>query len=241
MSVADSLADFQRYLRDAGLSEASINSYMVGVRKIETAYGDLAAHYQSDGLATVLAELEYSSDDVRHNRPNPSKIHIPTDLIKNLSNYRSHLRKYIAFLEYGRDQSFTLPTPTAQPASLDSKLTLERDMQLALRQNIEALEPGLQIIDAGNERQVATGRIDLTCTDRSNRTVIIELKAGKADDRAITQLMGYMGDLREENGVSPRGILIAHDFTERTRSAARMIPDIQLKTYQVRFSFADAE
>jgi RecB family endonuclease NucS len=46
----------------------------------------------------------------------------------------------------------------------------------ALRANIDQLEPGLTVIDGGNERKVASGFIDITARDRSGATVVIELK-----------------------------------------------------------------
>jgi Endonuclease NucS C-terminal domain len=66
---------------------------------------------------------------------------------------------------------------------------LERDLQLALRSNIQQLESGLQIIDDGKERITDAGRIDITARDTNNLTVVIELKAGTAAPEALTQLL----------------------------------------------------
>lgn len=97
---------------------------------------------------------------------------------------------------------------------------LERDLQMALRGNIEQLEPGLTIIDGGREKIVASGRIDITARDQEGATVVIELKA-MADREAIGQILGYMGDLTED-GAPVRGILVAHDFVRSSVSAARV-------------------
>ena len=51
---------------------------------------------------------------------------------------------------------------------------LERDLQEALRDNIEQLEPGLKIIDGGTERTVAAGRIDITAEDKEGNLVVID-------------------------------------------------------------------
>jgi hypothetical protein len=120
----------------------------------------------------------------------------------------------------------------------DQALTfkLERDLQVALRGNIEQLESGLRIIDGGREQSVASGRIDITATDQTGATVVIELKAGSADREAIGQILSYIGDLRQKN--SPvRGILIAESFTGRAFSAARAVSNLQLKKYTFKFSF----
>ena len=67
---------------------------------------------------------------------------------------------------------------------------------------------------------------------------ILQLKAGKADGRAVAQILGYMGDLKsEEPDRKVRGILVAHEFDQRSRSAASILPDLQLTTYSIEFRF----
>jgi RecB family endonuclease NucS len=123
--------------------------------------------------------------------------------------------------------------------AIQQRFSLERDMQAALRHNIERLDPSLRIIDDGAERAVSSGMIDITCED-GNTLVVVELKAGKADSRAIGQILGYMGDLHEEEGgKSVRGILVAHDFDRRTKAAARIVPALTLKRYSIEFRFMD--
>lgn len=110
-------------------------------------------------------------------------------------------------------------------------------MQVALRYNITSLEPSLKIIDDGAERAVDSGLIDITCDDGSS-IVVIELKAGKADRRAIGQILGYMGDLHEEEGGKlVRGILVAHDFDRGAKAAASVVPTLTLKKYAIEFKF----
>ena len=91
------------------------------------------------------------------------------------------------------------------------RMGLERDLQIALRSKIEQLEPGLNVIDNGAERSVDSGRIDITAQDASDTTVVIELKAGVAGQKAVAQILSYMGDVSEEVG-DVRGILVAAGF-----------------------------
>jgi hypothetical protein len=121
--------------------------------------------------------------------------------------------------------------------AIDQTFSLEKDLQQALRQNIGQLEIGLRIIDEGKERRVASGEIDITTKDQNDTTVAIELKAGTADHKAISQLLSYMGDLIEEGSEQVRGILVAPRFTERAISAARAVPNITLSTYTFKFAF----
>jgi len=96
--------------------------------------------------------------------------------------------------------------------AVDTAFGLERDLQRALREHIEQLEPGLTISD------------------------VIELKIGTADGDAIGQLLGYMGDLTDK-GARVRGILIAREFASRAVSAARVISSLRLVRYGFRFTF----
>jgi RecB family endonuclease NucS len=114
-------------------------------------------------------------------------------------------------------------------------------MQATLRRNIASLDPSLKIIDDGAERAVDSGFIDITCEDGST-IVVVELKSGKADSRAIAQILGYMGDIQEEEGGKPvRGILVAHDFDKRTKAAARVVPALSLIKYSIEFKFTKGD
>ena len=117
---------------------------------------------------------------------------------------------------------------------------LERDLQSALRQNVEQLESGLIIIDGGSERTVEAGQIDITAEDGGGKVVAIELKAGRANPESITQTLAYMTSLAEEEDKPVRGILLAADFHPRVILAAKAVPNLQLKKYSFRFSFEDA-
>jgi hypothetical protein len=116
------------------------------------------------------------------------------------------------------------------------KFGLERDLQNALRNNMEQLEPGLKICDGGKEQMVESGRIDITAEDRNGTTVVIELKAGKAGRRAIGQILAYMGDF-VQGKKTIRGILVAEEFSPQAMSAARVVPDLQLRKYSFKFAF----
>jgi endonuclease len=65
---------------------------------------------------------------------------------------------------------------------------------------------------------------------------------GTADSRAIGQILGYIGDLISEYpGKKIRGILVAHDFDTRTKSARKAIAGLELKKYSIEFKFTQVE
>lgn len=83
-------------------------------------------------------------------------------------------------------------------------------------------------------REVATdvGRIDVLATDDQSE-VVIEVRRGRAGDRAIGQLLGYMGARRNDSSTPVRGLLIAESFTPRAREAASIIETISLFEFDV--------
>lgn len=125
--------------------------------------------------------------------------------------------------------------------AFETTFGLERDMQAALRLNIEQVEPGLKIIDGGHEKTTLAGRIDILAQDASGAVVVIELKSGEAAPEALTQLLGYMGTVERDPGQQVRGILVAADFHKRVAHASRAVANVQLWRYRFTFSFARVE
>ena len=216
------------------------------VGKVEESYGNLDELFANGTYEDVIASLQYSTSDERANKPNPSKIKFNGNIRKGLQSYKSAVVLYRKFLNDGgfqgcsseaREFAETVDMPPSSEESTQQRFSLERDMQAALRRNITSLDPALEIVDDGAERAVNSGLIDITCED-SAAIVVVELKAGKADSRAIGQILGYMGDLQEDEGGKPvRGILVAHDFDKRAKAAARVVPTLTLKRYSIEFKF----
>ena len=115
--------------------------------------------------------------------------------------------------------------------------SLERDLQKAIRLNINMLESGLKIIDNGKERVTEAGRIDITAKDDKNRIVIIELKAIDAKPEVIAQTLSYMQAVQTEEKGEVRGIIVASDFSNRVKLAARQIENIKLVKYSFQFTY----
>jgi RecB family endonuclease NucS len=88
----------------------------------------------------------------------------------------------------------------------------------------------------------AAGRIDLLAVDSQHDLVVVELKAGDADRQVCGQIQAYMGWVKANLAGSRnvRGIIVAHEFTERAKLAATVVPSLTLKRYRVNFIFADA-
>lgn len=232
---------YEQWLHEQQYAPPTVIAQLNRVRRVEECYGDLDQSYYHDKLSSVISELQYSVADERGHRENPSKIQINGNIRNNLNSYRDAVRRYKRYLDLLPQQQNQEPSDNAlDELSNGQKFSFERDMQASLRKEIGQLESGIEIIDEGAERSVDSGFIDITCRDSSGNIVVIELKAGTANQRAIAQILSYMGDISiEEEGKKVRGILVAADFDKKTIAAARMVPDLTLRKYSVRFSFTD--
>ena len=214
---------------------------------MEESYGDLAERFATDRLESVLSTLRYTAEDKRRNLPNPSKLQINGDYSSNLASYKNSVALYRRFLEEFADApgaSAMVGEVGAQVGATGNdgarRIGLERDLQATLRHAIGQLEPNLVAIDDGVERAVDSGYIDITAKDVTGAVVVIELKAGIARREAVGQILSYMGDIAAEDpNTSVRGILVAAEFDSKALAAARMVPNLSLKSYSVRFQFED--
>jgi hypothetical protein len=144
------------------------------------------------------------------------------------------LRRVAAFRAHlpGRDDDEEIED------AVGTSIGLERDLQNTLGTNIAQLEAGLKIV--GKQHRCAAGFIDLLCQDDQGALVVVELKAGEANDRALGQVLGYMGAIKSENAGRPvRGIMVANEFSDRVRHASLVTPNLRLVSYAVQFTFKD--
>ncbi|PHR25487.1 MAG: hypothetical protein COA37_01215 [Hoeflea sp.] len=241
---------YRKWLEDQKYSDSTIAAQLHRVSKVEAAYGSFDEHFKAGTLQSIIDALQYSSEDERRDLPNPSKLVFDGNIRNNLQSYKNATVRYQKFLN-GWVRGMTHDTSEdymsedvdveTNNQEISQKLSLERDMQAAIRQNIQSLDEDLIIVDDGAERSVFSGFIDITCENKLDGSlVVLELKAGKADSRAIGQILGYMGDLAEEEpGREISGILVAHEFDKRSRSAARVVPALKLVKYQINFQFSE--
>lgn len=117
----------------------------------------------------------------------------------------------------------------------------EQDLKRHIIVNLEEIEKGLKLYSNGVEFSTDAGRIDILATDKENNFVVIELKAGVAGDKAIGQILGYMGWIKINlaNDKNVRGIIISDSVDNRLKFAVSQINNLKVKQYQVRFSFHD--
>jgi len=240
-------ADFQLWLQQQNLDSASVTQQLNRAGRVEKHYGNLDRHYTRDRLQSVIDDLQYTPEDEKKRRPNPSKINFDGNIRNNLSLFRYAMEQYRRFKdseaefaprsEFDDDEA-QAGTGGGVGEEARQRPGLERDMQAALRADISQLEPGLQIIDGGAERMVESGSIPITARDAAGAIVVIDLKAGSVGRRGVAQVLSYMGDIAaDEPDAQIRGILVAAEFENRGRAAARMAPSLSLRAYAIKFEF----
>ncbi|MEQ1686963.1 MAG: endonuclease NucS domain-containing protein [Sphingopyxis sp.] len=228
-------------------TDGSVSTRVSRVKRVEAQYGDLDEHYDRDRLASLIEQLNYSTRDLQQDKPNPTTINITGDLYRQLASLKNAVSRYREFRDSGGEiETVTEAAIAVASESIREKregrqFEIERHLQDSLRREIGQLEPGLVIVDDGDEKSVESGFIDILARDGSGALVVIELKAGMAKREAVGQITGYMGDLMiEEPETQVRGILVAADFDKSCQSGVRAIPTLKLKRYRFSFTFEEA-
>lgn len=215
--------EFKEYfVRVKGAKPSTLNTYNSYLRRINDAIGGLDEHMASDGVEKVLKWGQTYDEEP-------------------FVSYPSHARSVLkAYVEFSLDESTgggDLPPDLTEDDAEQPGLVfrLEREMHAAVRKQLDALETGLKEDDV--EVAVATGRIDILARDKSNGLTVIELKAGICPPGALEQTLGYAQALEEERGESVRAILIAAEFPDRIRAAAKRSKGVELRTYEFAMRF----
>jgi hypothetical protein len=232
--------NYRNWLLAQNYQSGTITAQMHRAGRVEEHYGELDDLFNKDRLESLIIGLTYTTQDRRNNRQNETKIPFVGNAYNNLASYRDAVRRYRRFLE---DDSETSAPEIIEVESIAGEevtqtIGLEKDMQAAIRHNIGQIEQGLKITDGGRERFVETGFIDITAEDAQNTPVVIELKTGVAGQRAVAQILSYMGSVMdEEERDDIRGILVASEFDKKARAAAKVIPTLILMRYKFSFQF----
>ena len=87
--------------------------------------------------------------------------------------------------------------PESGDTEEDQAFAAETDLRDFLGNNLDSVEVGLQLYRqgdrSGREFQVEDGRIDILAVDKAGRFVVFELKLSRGRNKALGQLLYYMG------------------------------------------------
>lgn len=132
------------------------------------------------------------------------------------------------------------PNGGEQPTSDSSEFAYERDLRNFLAQNLHLIETGLRLYvdeDISGIEFPAGGRyVDILAVDKSGGYVVIELKVSRGYDRAVGQLLRYIGWIEKhhaEPGRKVRGVIVAKDISDDLRLACVRLSDVLLFEYEL--------
>lgn len=223
-------AEFRQYFVDQVGTENSANQYASSLRKIDHFTGGLDEKIAEIGLGQMIPWAKGQKEG-------------PFEGIY-ASNARSALNRYVKFLIDASDPEASAPEtdgPVTVAAEEATTFQYEKELQAAVRRQVAAISADYVIADGGSERTVATGRIDVLVEDAQKKLIAIELKAGTCPQGAMEQVLGYAEDLQQETGRTTEALLIAADFPERIRVAAKRTNGLRLMTYKLQLAFENFE
>ena len=154
------------------------------------------------------------------------------------ADFEADIARSVAERDYVADE-------TGEDDDLGSrKFAFERDLQNYLVQNLDLMEPGLQLYKdedggfAGVEFHAGQRRIDILAVGTDGAYVVIETKVSRAYDRVVGQLLRYIGWVKRNiAGEAPvRGIIVASEISEDLILAASSVENIRLVEYKISFS-----
>jgi hypothetical protein len=133
------------------------------------------------------------------------------------------------------------PAPDEVEDDADQQFAAEADLRDFLAKNLTIVEPGLRLHEQdgkpGVEFLVDEGRIDILAVDAQKRFVVIELKLGTGRNKALGQLLYYMGWVDKHLGSAQcRGIIIAKDIPDDLLLAVQRVPGVLLFRYKLAVS-----
>ena len=216
----------------------------------------IKSYVQSAGDKVTAEQIKHAINVAYPNQWKPSTLqaHLYACAVNNPKAYLHHPAAE-KFLYRNADGTFELyaearhgPNEWAPPegddevadvtALVETSISLERDIEDHLVNNLDAIERGLTLV--GRQFTTDVGRVDILAQDAAGTRVVIEIKVGEAKDSAIGQIARYLGWFARTDGDAPCGILIAGEFPGGVRYAAPAIPTLTLLIYKVHFSFERA-
>lgn len=205
-------------------------------------------HYPKLKRATVNAHLIVMSTNapsrVHHNlRPNGAD-----DLLFQIdgSNFRLYEKETDPPPIYKPDiepDSIEDEDNSVDTAAEVHEFAYENDLKNFLANNLDVIRSTLSVYQDGDitgvEFPVGNRRIDILAVENENDFVVIELKVSKGYDRAIGQLLQYMGWIEQnlaEPGQKVKGMIIARSISEDLRLATSRVSDVELYEYELSIS-----
>jgi hypothetical protein len=237
-------------IRAEAKSQKTAYQYSVAINR-------LSAHYtQATGQQTDIYRIDDQLllDAIAHDYGRDGRF----QEIGNLSNKtnRNAIASYVRFFE---QEGHAIPAdeegvdvnagnggnaPAALIVEDINNFTYERDLKYSLIRNINELFPDYRIYGNNNEGvefPIGGRRIDLLLeNENDNSLLVIELKAGVANEEVFEQISWYLGSLMQQFPERTiNGIIIAGEISNDLRIACAITNRIRLMTYTMNITLEE--
>lgn len=129
-------------------------------------------------------------------------------------------------------------TAVSTAESSSGAFALESHLRDYLAKNLGALSiHGKTLALVRMEYSTGVGPIDILAKDAEGNFYVFELKCSRGTDKALGQILRYMGWIQdvEAEGKKVFGIIVAEKMDEKLRYAVKMVKDIELFEYEMKF------
>lgn len=89
--------EFKAWMKSENYTQSTINSQLTRIRKIEGGYGNVDEQYEKDQCASMLATMQYSAQDAREGKPNPTNLVLWGNTNRDLKSLSASLSLYRRF------------------------------------------------------------------------------------------------------------------------------------------------
>jgi hypothetical protein len=234
----------------AGTARLASDSYELG--KAERRALSRGSSFFSPQYGVQLEEIDIWE------RPKSVKLLAPhLSFIENPNQWGLYLQGGIRQIE-GTDFEFAVSAsegrvepPSGEAPVAQPSFELESHLEDFLEHNWQSIAWGapLELYEdeerRGRQFPAGTWSIDFLARDRAKKElVVIELKRKQGSDSTVGQVLRYMNWVRENiatPGQRVRGIIVVPSVDESLRYAVRNLPDVEVRTYEVRFDLRSFE
>ena len=203
------------------------------------------AYYERDKNIHILGETNYYPNHIGVSwQESPRDIQFDRIVFGRLTLYEISESTYRELLE-GR-----LDAEDEPEVQSDTEFVLEKYLEDFIVANFDAIfhkklslykDPEADAI--AQQYVTEVGKIDILAQEaKTGNFVVIELKKGRESDVVVGQILRYMGWVQEnlcKNDQTVSGLIICKDVDPKLEYALKMVKNVDLKLYRVKFELID--
>lgn len=203
-----------------------------------------------DKLSKDLKSRSLIPVDSLYEIKNPEELNRIFDAWYNIPEFRknddtSHKQESNAFkryIEFRQNTEISINSEISKTPEESYVFAFEEHLQDFLIRNLSTIKKhSLKLFENGDRRgkeyPTDVGPIDILTTDENGDFYVFETKLSKGMDRALGQLLRYMGWVKRKLAKDKNvyGIIVANKMDEKIRYAVEVTPNVSLCEYDMKF------